>query len=522
MRRAALSEPTEASRRVVVIGVDDESYRNMNRAWPWGRDVFAALLDELALLEPQVIGLDFMFVGKSPDPQADEWLRSAIAKCGNVILCSYFSNTNPPLYVPSLESLRSAASGSGFVDKLLDRDAVNRRTRVRMPLAGGEQVHSFSSRVAYAALGADPAAAIDQEERRVRFARVGASPGGSALADRNGFIWLTNRYRPEVFDYVPAWKIIAKQVDPAMIRGRIVLLGAVSPTFHDNHQTPLGVLSGVFINANEIASILGGDFLRTGALEREWIVLLALTVLFTAVFNRLSFFNGFWVLLAVGPGLWAVSQGLFSWGRVLVEPFSPVFVLVLTYAIVMGHRSLRTMLENVALQRLVVTDALTGLYGYRYLSLRLEKIWSTKGPEFCYVMMDVDSFKRVNDSYGHERGNEVLVEIAKLLKGGVRSNDIVARYGGDEFCFLLLNCTGKAAVQTAEKIREAVRRRVFSDAKGDFSVTVSAGICSSRTPQAHSVDDLIGFADNALYEAKQGGRDRTRVYGDADGVKGGS
>jgi diguanylate cyclase (GGDEF)-like protein len=171
-------------------------------------------------------------------------------------------------------------------------------------------------------------------------------------------------------------------------------------------------------------------------------------------------------------------------------------------------------LENLKLQRLVVTDYLTGLYVLRYLIVRLEMELEhshEKGNEFCLSMIDIDYFKKINDQYGHEKGNEVLVAVARTLKNSVRGVDAVARYGGDEFAIIFMDESEKDAVVTMEKIHAAVRALQFSDAKGDFTITLSCGICSNRHPAVKDSEDMIRLADEALYDSKSKGRNRVSV-----------
>lgn len=483
--RADRAPSSPALSQIVVIGADDDSLHNINRKWPWPRHIHAIFLDKLQELGPKVVALDFAYVGKSQDERVDAWLAEAIGGKRNVILATYFTQDGKHLL--PLERFRGEAAAVGFADKLVDRDGVNRRTHFETPLEGGEKISSLS------------------------LAAANAFTGKKAHSPPNRG-WQSFRYFPGKFNTLSYWKVIAGKADPALIRDKIVFVGAVSPMAHDIHATPLGLMPGVYIHANEAASFLDGDFVRAGFLEREWIFLLGIAVLSFMLFARLDFLRGLLALFIGGLFLAALFVFLFARMNILVEPFSPLFVLGLTYLVCLLRRSLSTYLENRALQRQVVMDNLTGLYGYKYLSLRLAREFRNAAAEFCYVMMDIDKFKDVNDSYGHETGNVVLIEVAKVLKHGVRGSDVAARYGGDEFCLILLNCGRPAAEQTMEKIRKAIENLSFESAHGPFGVTASIGVACRKTVDAKTSQDLITFADKALYQAKLAGRNRVCVY----------
>ena len=223
------------------------------------------------------------------------------------------------------------------------------------------------------------------------------------------------------------------------------------------------------------------------------------------------------LLILIGTELliYVAALYLFRFKNLIFEPFSPMFISVMVYFVVMGYKSLRTLIENVTLQRMVITDSLTGLYVHRYLTLRLATEFNRfreVSAEFCFVMIDVDLFKKVNDVYGHEKGNEVLIRIATLLKNGLRGTDVLARYGGEEFSVIGMGMTENTAYQVVERIRAAIQQEVFSSPSGNFQVTISAGICSNLDPDVVSVEDIIRLADTALYQAKSEGRNCIRFY----------
>lgn len=127
------------------------------------------------------------------------------------------------------------------------------------------------------------------------------------------------------------------------------------------------------------------------------------------------------------------------------------------------------------------------------------------------LLGDVDHFKRVNDTYGHVVGDEVLVEIAKRLLGDVRSYDFVGRYGGEEFLVILNSCDPAFVPSRAEEIRKSIGNRPIQTAKGALTLSMSLGVLLSSEWGPKSVEELLHEADIALYEAKAAGRDCLRI-----------
>jgi two-component system cell cycle response regulator len=175
----------------------------------------------------------------------------------------------------------------------------------------------------------------------------------------------------------------------------------------------------------------------------------------------------------------------------------------------------RVAIENVILheeaQRLSITDGLTGVWNRRYFQMQFRSVLATatrfRRP-FSLLMLDLDRFKDVNDNYGHQRGDAILIEFARRLKEIVREVDTFARYGGEEFVCLLAETDFGGAIVTAEKILSEIRSEPFGGAEEDpISVTVSVGIASF--PQhGDSLRTLVSAADRALYRAKEAGRNR--------------
>lgn len=154
-------------------------------------------------------------------------------------------------------------------------------------------------------------------------------------------------------------------------------------------------------------------------------------------------------------------------------------------------------------------DSLTEIYNRRVLMERLQQEWDRSQRNqgtVSFIMVDVDKFKNVNDTYGHPVGDDVLEKIAYILKHSIRSGDIVGRYGGEEFGIIMVNSTAEEACIASDRYRHEIELETFKSRKVEFSVTASFGVADSTGKT--TVAELVSAADSAMYEAKESGRNK--------------
>lgn len=169
------------------------------------------------------------------------------------------------------------------------------------------------------------------------------------------------------------------------------------------------------------------------------------------------------------------------------------------------------------LEKLATSDPLTNLFSRaHYLKLAERELVQARRyhRSFTMVMIDIDHFKEVNDTYGHSTGDQVLVEVAAFLQNSLRGADIVGRMGGDEFCAALPETNGEQALIACQRLRHTLDKRPLKTSSGALSVTVSMGIAALSDGEHASkekLDDLLERADRALYAAKRAGRNRVEV-----------
>ncbi|NNE63693.1 MAG: GGDEF domain-containing protein [Gammaproteobacteria bacterium] len=169
--------------------------------------------------------------------------------------------------------------------------------------------------------------------------------------------------------------------------------------------------------------------------------------------------------------------------------------------------SLRNQIEE--LNELVLTDALTGLFNYRHFNyvLQAEMDRSKRsGIPTSLVMIDLDHFKNINDTHGHESGNIVLKQVADILVSEVRTTDVVCRYGGEEFAIIFPETHLNLAVKVADRIREMIAFTPIETGNGVIDITASMGASVYMKASILPIDEFVDSVDKYLYEAKQSGR----------------
>lgn len=146
-------------------------------------------------------------------------------------------------------------------------------------------------------------------------------------------------------------------------------------------------------------------------------------------------------------------------------------------------------------------DTLTGLHNRKYFYTRLAAI--KKKDSFSLILIDLDDFKNVNDTYGHLVGDQVLQQFAEILHNNTRKNDIIARWGGEEFAVILPEAALREAFKIGNRIREVVEKHTFTYKEITCKITISIGIAAAKEGTDLGIEQFVKLADEALYRAKE-------------------
>jgi diguanylate cyclase (GGDEF)-like protein len=170
--------------------------------------------------------------------------------------------------------------------------------------------------------------------------------------------------------------------------------------------------------------------------------------------------------------------------------------------------------SNRRLELLSITDGLTKLYNHRHLQDELSRAFEESARyqrPLSFVIVDLDFFKKVNDTYGHAIGDEVLKAISSIFQKSIRTTDLAARYGGEEFALMLPETMLEDALTFAEQIRSSIESAPVQTHAGAIPATVSIGVATVPHARIHSAKELIVAADKALYRAKKNGRNQVQA-----------
>ncbi|OQY38022.1 MAG: hypothetical protein B6229_07025 [Spirochaetaceae bacterium 4572_7] len=165
-------------------------------------------------------------------------------------------------------------------------------------------------------------------------------------------------------------------------------------------------------------------------------------------------------------------------------------------------------IQNSLLFDMATMDMMTGLKVKHFLTKLIDESIKVGEHNFIIIMMDIDDFKSVNDTYGHQIGDETIIGVANIMKQAVRDNDVASRYGGEEFVVMLRETDLEAGIVVAERIRAAVENMKISSGKTTLSTTISLGVAEFDIDIDKNTHDIIGRADNSLYISKRNGKNQ--------------
>lgn len=491
--------------KVVVIAVDDDSFKYLNKKWPWRRIMFAYMVDKIAPAKPKVIAFDISFIGESEIPEDDAIMGEAFASSNNVITASYF--TSDGKYMKPFQKIDNASRGYGFINKPRDIDFYIRRSRAVLFSKEDKKVDFSLSIKAFALYKDLPLDSIKYDGKTVSIKDT------IIPVDKEGTFALDYRRRFKEFTIIPFWQIIKTDFPEDTFKDKIILIGPTNEILHDIHNTPLGLIPGVVINANELLMFLNNDFVKNMPKWLEFLILCIFVICISILTYRARKPRIIFKVLGAVIIFWELGLLLYL-QNIRMNYFAPAALIVASYIGISIYKYFDLIVQNISLKTQAITDELTGLFTYRYFTLRLHSEIE-RGKRYninvSLVIMDIDHFKKVNDTYGHEVGNIILKEVSEIIKTNTRKADIVFRYGGEELCVILTHTPKEGAVVYSEKIRQLIANNSFAGSRA-IRVTISSGVASYPIDNIFSGKEIINAADMALYHAKETGRNKVSTF----------
>ena len=320
------------------------------------------------------------------------------------------------------------------------------------------------------------------------------------------------------YTYIPMYQLI-KAVNGEKTEldydfsNKIIYFGTTAASLFDIKTVPTGkIYPGVEIQATFVNNLIDNNFIRK--VNRGYTIALSilLALLIASVVSRVSSaFTASLMSLSIYFIYILISYYAMKFGNLWLEMIYPLIFSIFAFTCAYIIKYLIKSRDFELQYKLATTDGLTELYNHRYFQeqIRMQVEQSKRyNTSFSLIIIDIDFFKKFNDTFGHQSGDAVLREVAQTLKRNVRATDIVCRYGGEEMSIILPNTPKEEAFSTAQKICDRVASKKFKLFSGkETNVTISLGV-STFPADGESAVDIIEAADKRLYNAKNNGRNQ--------------
>lgn len=517
---------------IVLIDMGSDSVDYIGR-WPWPRRWHATLITALNRERTSAILYDVLFCEPS-DAQDDMLLKTSIKTAGNVYLPYAYKietlhSDNPvtdnSIYGidRSMDSLEAVAKGQGFINISPDIDGVIRRAPLVIEYAGQRRLQ-ISLKLVCDMLGIKEGEIIIVKGRYIRlplkrtgrYLDIPIDDNYQMLINYPGR-WKESFAHFSFIDVIRSSGLLPsgeEAVVPAgVLKDKICIVGMGVSGLIDVKPTPLEPLyPAMGINACIIDNILRSDFLRQ--VPDQHLVWVIIGLVFIAgscisIYHPLRDFI-LTAIILVSYNILAII--IFSKAGVWLNMIYPSTAVLVTYISLTLYNEVHINIEKKRFYELATTDGLTGLYQKRHFNALMRSAFTDrrrnpqKAGKLSLMMADIDHFKNINDTYGHQFGDHVLKKIAQAIRSTCRPLDICARYGGEEFIIMLPDTKLSEAMAIAERIRKIVEKKRLRHHGKICRATLSIGVsCMFEDEQE---DSLISRADGALYCAKHEGRNK--------------
>lgn len=532
------------SEDIVIVAIDDATYEYIldnYGEWPLPRDTYAKVINYLEQQSPRSIVFDLMFVKSIKSSNgADEMLINSFQKYNNIFTSMNFDNQSEDLRIPPelpdklslniqnnskidfsqltfsncrkiLQGIIDATSNIGIINVSRSDDGILRK----MPLVvkyKDKFYPQLALKVGLNYLGeAQQTFTIDKHsDLHIGDRRIYLDKDGSAIL---------NWYGPAgTYTYIPMYQLI-KAVNGEKTEldydfsNKIVYFGTTAASLFDIKTVPTGkIYPGVEVQATYVNNILDNNFIKK--VDRGYTIVLSLllALLIASVVTRVnSAFAASMMSLSTYFVYILIAYYAMRFENLWLELIYPLIFSIVAFTLAYIVKYLIKSRDFEQQYMLATTDGLTELYNHRYFQeqIRMQVEQSKRySNNFSLIIIDIDFFKKFNDTFGHQSGDAVLRQVAQTLKKNVRATDIVCRYGGEEMSIILPNTTKDEAFATAQKICNRVAEKTFKlTGNNETHVTISLGV-STFPFDGDTAPKIIEAADKKLYNAKNNGRNQ--------------
>ena len=519
---------------IIYIDMAEDSIAAIGR-WPWPRKWHAAIVKILASYKPKAIVFDVIF-SESQDQADDAAFEAAIKEAGIVYLPLLYEFSTTDMkdtysgfgvtsMLEPLPPFREKMKGSGHINALPDSDGILRRIPAIIGY-NGKYTYQLGIKVGIDAQGLKNYNVFFEPDRHVimlgledgRIEKVPLDEKNQMIVNWQGK-WGKDFQHNSNIDVIRSYAAVQAGQKPVLdlnvFRGKICVIGLTATGLTDIKPIPIeNAYPAVGTNATTMYSIMNSDFIYTVPKNINILILLVVTALLTFYLCNLRPLTGMVFSFASALCYVLISSAIFSFFNTAIITFYPILGIFASYGLTAAYTQILQTIERSRLFKQATRDGLTHLYNIRHFNLLLEaefkNVATYKFRKLSLLMTDNDNFKRVNDTYGHQAGDTILSEVAKILQSKSRQVDVPARYGGEEFIIMLTGAGEKDAAEVGEKIRSAVEAKKFKFKDVNYNATISIGVVEFTNEKTK--DELIAKADAALYHAKHTGKNKVIIY----------
>lgn len=558
---------------VAIDGASYEYLTDKYGDWPIPRDVYADFIHYVQSEKPAFMVFDLQFFKSlKSKPKSDKALSSAISKYDNVYTAMMFDDQpfeirNPvrlPDYLKAdmkiaskdfdvplasncraiLSSILNSTSNIGHINTPRAMDGISRTVPlfIRYPDYDtrhlDENVFKYSKVDYYPYMTLKVATKYLNKTENLGIEKFTVDKDNNLLLGNRKIPMLNdgevilNWYGPsgessnKTFTYVPFWKVVEdieaaklnekQSIDKKFFKDKIVYIGTSVPALADIKSVPTErYLPGVELHATLLNNILDNSIIKKVGFHWNIIITLLIALIIAImVYSTTSTLISSVASIIIVIGYLFLSTFIMQYFNIWIWTVMPVIASILSFILVYLVKYIIKSRDFEHTYKLATTDGLTELYNHRFfqeqmlLTIEACKRANTK---FSLILIDIDYFKKFNDTYGHQSGDAVLRQVAQTLKKTVRASDIVCRYGGEEMSIILKDVGVEESVITAQKICDTVASRTYK-LVGDLekNVTISLGV-ATFPDHGETPAKLIECADKGLYVAKENGRNQVGI-----------
>ena len=533
---------------IIVLAIDDASLEMLwdkYGEWPIPRNVYADIINHIEADKPQAIIFDLMFIkSMRANVAADKYFVDTMNKYDNIYTAMNFDDQPTDLRLPaklpqrlalnlkndskvniknrySFTNCRSILSelinGNvhiGMTNVIRNNDGIIRKIAPIMEYNGAYYPYlSFGAASNYLAGKEVTDFSIDKNSNlNIEYTSIPLNKDGETILNWYG--------TSGTHTILPMYRLIKqmgnKNLSKFNFKDKIIIVGTTAMSLHDTKSVPVqdGVYPGVEVHATFFNNMLDNNFIKKTTPITDFAIVLSVVALI-----------GLIVMTSSSTIFAVLSTALFGIGYLLVTYYVmdifnlwipivlPTVAIIIAFALSYLAKYLIKSRDFEYQYKLATIDGLTELYNHRYFQETLRnqlEISKRYEQPLSLIIVDIDYFKKFNDTYGHQAGDAVLKQVAQILKKNSRATDFVCRYGGEEMSIILPNTNSEEALFNATRLNKAIAEVDFhinntTNAKVTISVGVATYPSAGETPE-----EIIESADKGLYYAKEHGRNQVK------------